>query len=128
MRPVLLALAALLALAGCASPSLNGETAPAAQAPTSVAACAPSGRPDDVCALPADVRAYIEDREACDHFRAEPWPESDGAADRARRQAILDGIRTSCAGSDGRLAELKARYASDPVVSKLLAALDPIDH
>lgn len=112
MRTEFAALLAGLALAGCASAPTHPVHAPAAQAD----AC--SAR---TCALPAEVRAFIEDRDLCEHFRGEPWPEGDSAADRARRRELMDGVRTSCAGSEARLAALRSRYATDAVVMAALA-------
>jgi hypothetical protein len=64
--------------------------------------------------LPADVAAFVEDRQQCDHFRGEdPYD----AERRAEIDAMLDRY---CVGSDNRLAELKAKYRDVvPVVSVL---------
>ena len=78
----------------------------------------------DYCRYPADVRAYLEDRDLCDHFRGEPWPEGDTEADFARRRELLEGMRTSCAGMDQRLAGLRTRYRDDAAVMQVLAEFE----
>lgn len=114
----LLAIACAAALGGCA-------TSPMATAPSPVeAACTADGATGprrDTCDLPRDVLASVEDRELCDHFRGEPWPEGDSDADRTRRRQLVDGVRTNCAGTDRRLAELNSRYAGDARIAALLA-------
>jgi len=106
--------AALLALAGCAGRPLEPTTPPTPAATT--VDCA-----DATCGLPADVRAWLVDRDECDHFRGEPWPEGDTDADRARRRQLVDGIRTACAGVDARLDDLRSHYRDDLAVLTALA-------
>lgn len=60
----------------------------------------------------------------CDHFRGEPWPESESSADRARRRQLIDGIRTSCAGTDRELADLLARHRDDATIMRLLSGFE----
>jgi hypothetical protein len=115
-----------LLLAGCTSPVR--ERAPAAvaavAAPTScVPPQAPVVRPD-FCSLPADVRAFVEDRDGCDHFRSEPWPEGDDEQARERRRFLIDAMRTGCAGTDKALEALLQRYRDDPAVMKVLAEFE----
>lgn len=76
------------------------------------------------CELPAEVRAFVDDRDACDHFRSEPWPETDGADDRERRRALVEGVRTNCGGTDARLADLRRRYAANAEVTAVLAGYE----
>ena len=78
----------------------------------------------DYCRYPADVRAFLDDRDLCDHFREEPWPESDSDADRMRRRQIVDGIRTACAGTDRQLDDLLARYRDDRRIMQLLSQFE----
>lgn len=116
------------ALAGCASAPVAtrndvADVPPATAATPCIAATRPVARPD-LCGHPADVRAFIEDRDACDHFRSEPWPEGDTDEDRQRRRQLVEGVRTSCAGTDRRLAELKRRYAGDARIRALLAGFE----
>ena len=126
MRPAPILLAAAL-LAGCASAPQPRQSDPRASTDVRTAACtSPAQRETSVgwCALPAEVRAFVDDRDACDHFRSEPWPASDADADGARRKEIVEGIRTTCAGTDARLAELKTRYATDAAVMAVLAGFE----
>lgn len=114
----------LLALAGGA-----GTPGPAtATAGTATARCHAPGsqRGDEPCREPADVRAFIDDRVLCDHFRSEPWPEEDDDASRERRRQLVEGARRACEGTDARLAALKARYATDPAVLQVLSGFE--DH
>lgn len=76
------------------------------------------------CGFPADVRAFLDDRDLCDHFRGEPWPKGDSADARARRRELIDGVRTACAGTDRRLDALKVRYRDDPAIMQLLSGFE----
>lgn len=109
----------VLVLAGCASTPAVREPAPAVASATANTECSEGG-----CAFPADVRAFLEDRELCDHFRGEPWPESDSDEDRRRRRELVEGVRINCAGTDRRLAGLRERYAADPGVMSRLSAFE----
>ena len=113
------ALLTVFVLAGCASTPAAREPAAAAASVATSPAC----REGD-CAFPADVRAFLEDRELCDHFRGEPWPESGSDEDRRRRRELVEGVRINCAGTDRRLAELRERYAGDPSVISRLSAFE----
>ena len=84
---------------------------------------APGDRPN-WCDYPHEVRVFLSQRESCDHFRGEPWPEGEDAAALARRKQLLDAMATFCKGSDARLAELRAAYRDDVEVSGALAALE----
>lgn len=111
-------------LAGCATQPLQ---APPAAARADARECAPSQGPlprPDLCRYPPDVQAFVIDRDVCDHFRGEPWPESDSGADRERRRQIVDGVRTACAGTDRQLEALLARYADDAGVMRLLSEFE----
>ena len=122
----LLALTLTTLLAGCASspPTAgNAAAAPVADAAGCVAPTGPVARAD-LCTYPGEVRDFVEDRDACDHFRGEPWPEGDTAADRQRRRELVEGIRTACAGTDRRLADLRQRYAADARISALLSGFE----
>ncbi len=58
--------------------------------------------------LPADVGAFVEERQTCDHFRGE-------GSDDPQRQAEIDAaLDRYCTGSDARLAALKMKYANGP--------------
>lgn len=126
MRTDGLLLAALCALAGCATSPLPPREATRVAAPAIAAPCreAASPRGESLCSYPIDVRTFVEDRDLCDHFRGEPWPEGDSDADRSRRLDLVEGARRACAGTDARLAELKTRYDNDPTVLLLLSGFD----
>lgn len=69
--------------------------------------------------LPADVAAFVADREQCDHFRGEePY-------DAERGREIDAALDRYCRGTDARLAALKKKYAKGPAsVSKMLAGFE----
>ncbi len=117
-------IAALLlacAAAGCAGVPAQREASAPAPATPSLACAALDATSPDGCALPADVRAFVEDRALCDHFRGEPWPESDSEEDRRRRRELVDGVRMHCAGIDRRLVDLKRLHGADARIAGLLA-------
>jgi predicted lipoprotein len=58
--------------------------------------------------LPADVAAFVEERQHCDHFRGED------AYDEARAKEINAALDRYCTGTDARLAKLKAKYSKGP--------------
>lgn len=76
------------------------------------------------CDYPHEVRAYLDRRDACDHFRGEPWPEGDDADAAARRRQLRDAMTKHCNGTDARLAELRVAYRDDPDVSAALGRLE----
>jgi hypothetical protein len=123
----LLAGLALCALVGCAAQPFAAFDDPRPEGRLSLrerSQCevpdAPSDRPN-WCDYPHEVRAFLDQREECDHFRGEPWPEGDDADAVARREALRDGMAKHCKGTDARLAELRVTYRNDPVVSAALA-------
>ena len=70
--------------------------------------------------LPNDVRQFIAQRDACDHFRGElPEPEE---AERMRE--VTGQIAKHCRGTDRRLRLLKKKYGSDANVKKRLNVYD----
>ena len=70
--------------------------------------------------LPNDVRQFIAQRDACDHFRGElPDPEE---AERMRE--VTGQIEKRCRGTDRRLRLLKKKYGSDANVKKRLNVYD----
>ena len=114
-------LAGVLAVAACAGTRERSGPADAG------VACAPPAavtHHEEYCGFPADFRAFVDDRDLCDHFRGEPWPEGDTAEDRARRQEIVEGVRTACAGTDRRLDALKRRYRDDPAIMRALSGYE----
>jgi hypothetical protein len=71
-------------------------------------------------ATPDSLQQFLGDREICDHLRGEiPEP-----SDKVRMQEVIADINHYCAGTDTRLAALKARYAHDPQVMATLNALE----
>jgi hypothetical protein len=70
--------------------------------------------------LPVDVTRYVEEREACDHFRGEvpdpPEPQ--------RMQEVSQMLDRYCKGTDARLAELRSRYRASAAVTAKLAAFE----
>ncbi|UYY57225.1 hypothetical protein [Sphingomonas sp. S2-65] len=90
--------------------------------------------PIAACALPADaqgraeraelptgVRAFLQKRDRCDHFRGEELEYPAGAAEIA---AQLDRL---CTGSDAELARLKRTHARKPAVLRVLARYAKIE-
>lgn len=62
--------------------------------------------------LPADVRAFIEKRQGCDHMRGE-LPDQSAIK---RITEVIQEIDKLCKGTDRQLAGLKRRYATDCAV------------
>ncbi|WP_052321527.1 hypothetical protein [Ralstonia sp. A12] len=69
--------------------------------------------------VPSEVRAFIQERNTCDHFRGEP-AEGDSPEQVERREFLLDSFDIYCAGTDKRLAALKRRYKANPAVMRRL--------
>ena len=133
-------IAALLMLGnvGCrgASTPVASDTKAVSEAqpkPVAAADCTPPEGPvdrPDYCRYPLDIRDFIDTRDACDHWRGEPWAtdeeihnESDPLNREiaiARKKQILEAIKESCTGTDKRLAALKTAYANDPKILQLL--------
>lgn len=84
---------------------------------------APGDQPN-WCDYPHEVRAFIDQRDGCDHFRGEPWPEGDSTAERERRHELTTAMKAACAGTDARLRALRAKYQNDPNVVAALAAYE----
>jgi hypothetical protein len=84
---------------------------------------APSDKPN-WCDYPHEVRAFLDRRELCDHFRGEPVPEPADDPGSERRREIESALREHCTGSDAELARLRARYRDDAVVAAALAEFE----
>ena len=70
--------------------------------------------------LPNDVRQFIAQRDACDHFRGElPEPE-----EVERMREVTSQAERRCRGTDRRLRSLKKKYDSDANVKKRLKVYD----
>lgn len=64
--------------------------------------------------LPKDVSSFIEQREACDHWRGEY------GYDEARQADIDVAVCETCVGTDERLAKLKRKYkGKQEILTKL---------
>ena len=78
--------------------------------------------------LPADVQSFIDTRQACDHFRGEPWDPGDEPEIKERREFIFESIKKYCTGTDKRLRELRSKYRDNPrVVERLREYEDHIE-
>ena len=77
----------------------------------------------DAPPAPPEVVAYIEDRELCEHFRQEPF-EGQSSEEVERRKFVQESIEIHCAGTDRRLAALKARYVGNQAVLARLASYE----
>lgn len=71
--------------------------------------------------LPDEVQAFIEQREACDHFRGEPV-EPDGWRDlyEERLQQVTKAIKQHCTGTDQALIMLKQKYKDHKAIIQAL--------
>ena len=89
-----------------------------ATATLGLAACASPGDPPGTSELPAEVVAFVKQRDGCDHFRGEePY-------DAERARFINERLEALCTGTDRRLAELRARYRTRADVTAALAGYE----
>ena len=66
-------------------------------------------------AIVEEARAFIINRQGCDHFRGEPGYNEE-------RQKFLNmQIEKLCTGTDKQLAQLRSRYVNSPETIKALA-------
>ncbi|NLR72744.1 hypothetical protein HGI47_17860 [Novosphingobium sp. ERN07] len=74
----------------------------------------------DTSALPEDVRAFIERRSLCDHFRGEePYD--------AERKAFLEQkLQETCKGTDAALKGIRRKYHENPDVIAALWDYDSV--
>lgn len=78
----------------------------------------PSNEAADGAVFPAEVTAFMVDRDGCDHFRGEePY-------DAERRAYLEQSIVELCTGSDAKLAGLRRRYAADKDVIAALGGYE----
>ncbi|HKS73170.1 MAG TPA: hypothetical protein VJQ82_08235 [Terriglobales bacterium] len=68
---------------------------------------------------PEEVKAFIAERDTCDHFRGEPI-EGKSPEQIERRNFVADSLDIYCSGTDRRLAALKRRYKDNRPVMKQL--------
>ena len=79
--------------------------------------------------LPTDVKSFVEQRDGCDHFRGEPWPEGNDPEDKERRDFISKNLDNLCTGTDKSLKALRNKYRDDRAVAELLRKYeDRIEH
>lgn len=121
------ALCALCLLGGCAARPFAAFEDPRPEGRISLrerSQCEPPETQPDWCDFPHEVRAFLERREGCDHFRGEPVP--DAADDRGgeRRRQIETALRELCTGTDAERARLRTRYEDDAAIR---AALDVLE-
>ncbi|MCC2976434.1 hypothetical protein LK533_07075 [Sphingomonas sp. PL-96] len=65
--------------------------------------------------LPADVVAFRERRDECDHFRGEDPYDAERAA------FLSEALARTCTGTDAELKALRARYAANAAILAALA-------
>lgn len=119
MRSNAALLAVALLLAGGGARAVDSSATPASE-------CVPQeGERPGICGFPADVRDFVDMRDACDHWRGEPVPEHEDDPQEDRKKQILEAIKESCTGTDKRLAGLKAAYVGDPKILQLLDEYEP---
>jgi hypothetical protein len=70
--------------------------------------------------LPDDVGMFVSQRDACDHFRGEPWAEGNDPLAEDRRQFLSKNLKEFCTGTDRQLKELRNKYHYNRAVSELL--------
>lgn len=112
-------------LAGChqspaANPPADMAVATSSASESSFVAVAAAYEQDTSSAeaMPADVQAFMETRDECDHWRGEePYDE-----DRAKE--ITNAINDTCKGTDRKLAGLRRKYQDQPYVMQALADYD----
>jgi hypothetical protein len=96
-----------------AAPVAVRASASAAPASAPAPAPAPAGGP------PADVAAFRDQRDQCDHFRGEdPY-------DAKRAAELAEQLDKFCKGTDARLAGLRKKYAAQPAVLESLKDYEP---
>lgn len=117
------AILALILLAAACKDRAPTADAPAAKAPvaTAPAARAPPPAPPPAATPSADPAAEVarlaQRIEACQHFAGEePY-------DAARAAELRQQVESNCPGNAEELARLRARYASDPALTKRLKDL-----
>ena len=132
VRTRLAALLALAALCACTSAKDAAQALddPRLQGHLSLrerSLCDPPESHPDWCDWPHEIRAFVAQRDECDHWRGEPWPEVQADADATQQQSqaerrteIGDGLDRTCKGTDKRLRALKHAYAMDKSISEVL--------
>jgi len=78
----------------------------------------PSGQAGQLAPFPQEVTNFMVERDSCDHFRGEEPYDAD------RRAYLEENIAELCSGTDGRLAALRIRYASNATVIAALSGYE----
>ena len=88
-----------------------------------------------ISGLPEDVLSFVENRDGCDHFRGEPTDFDEAyikqdvikgrQEQKERADFVNQNITELCTGTDAQLRALKARYAANPSLLKLLNSYEP---
>ena len=65
--------------------------------------------------LPADVAKFVDNADMCEHFAGE-WDEND----KARQREITKAIEQSCGAAQRQLKPLRAKYAQQPAIRKVI--------
>ena len=68
--------------------------------------------------LPADVAAFVERRDSCDHFRDEEPYDAERAAE------LKAKLKETCTGSDKELADLRRKYARNRKIMHRLSTYE----
>ncbi len=130
MKIAALALSIVCALGGCAAQPFAAFEDPRPEGRLSLrerSLCevpdAPSDRPN-WCDYPHEVREFIGQRDSCDHFRGEPWPEGGSTDERGRRRELEAAMDSACVGTDARLRALRTKYRDDPIIIAALATYE----
>ena len=98
------------ALPACGESGRGSPAKPEAAASAPAVAAAAEANPGAAAteaSLPADIAAFRERRDACDHFRGED------AYDAKRAAFLAAEVTKACAGTDRALADLRERYAGN---------------
>ncbi len=130
MKIAAIALLIACALGGCAARPFSAFEDPRPEGRLSLrerSQCEVPDAPGDRanwCDYPHEIRAFIDRRDGCDHFRGEPWPEGDSPAERERRQELKAAMKAACSGTDVELARLRGKYRDDADVAAALMAFE----
>lgn len=113
---------ALAGLTACQPKASGDDTASSAASASETVGSAWSTLPSSTEAgtsseatLPAEVAAFIDKRDGCEHWLGEP------AFDADRAKQINDAVKDVCEGTDAALAKLRTKYKDDPAVIAALA-------
>ncbi len=77
--------------------------------------------------LPKEVLKLIEQRELCEHFRQEPWPEGMSIEESERRDFIVNQIKQFCTDFYEASQKLRRKYRNEHAVIEKLDKLGDVD-